>query len=191
MSVYLLRHGQTDWNKTGLIQGRYDTPLNETGFSQAREAREKLKDIDIKRVYVSPLLRARQTAETAMEGREVPFIEDARLAEMAYGIYEGTDYRGQEYQTLRRYLAYRYPNGESYFDVAHRAFSFLDEIRPIAEKEDVLLVCHGAIARAINAYFEDQIDNDLFIDLICPNGGIRKYEYKNREIPVTMPLPKK
>ena len=189
MSVYLLRHGQTDWNAKGIIQGRYDVPLNDTGRAQARAAKEILDKVPFVAVYVSPLSRAKETAALALEGRDIPIFIEPRIVEMAYGPYEGTNWKAGDYQHTRRQLSYRYQGGESYFDLAYRAFSFLDEIRPIAEKGNVLLVCHGGIARAINSYFEDDVENDDFIDRICPNGGIRVYEYPSRDIPVVMEIP--
>ena len=191
MSLYLLRHGRTDWNASGTIQGRFDVPLNDEGKEQARLAGEKLKDIALTRCYCSPLIRARETAEIALKGRNIPFFFDDRLVEMAYGDFEGKNWKDPRYQYLRRQLSYRYPKGESYLDVAHRAFSFLEEIRPYAEKEDILIVCHGGIARAIDAYFVGEETNDSFIDKICPNGAIRKYDYVDRYLPPVMPLPKK
>lgn len=188
MSVYLLRHGQTSWNQKGIIQGHYDVPLNDVGRAQAREAKKILDGVDFIACYVSPLCRAKQTAQIALEGRDIPFIEEPRIVEMAYGDYEGTNWKEGDYQITRRRLAYRYAKGESYLDLAYRAFSFLEELRPIAEKGNVLLVCHGGVARVIHAYFVDEIDNDSFIDNICPNGGIRVYEYPDRHVPVVMEL---
>ncbi len=190
MSVYLLRHGQTDWNKRGIIQGRYDTPLNDTGREQAQKAHNELLGIPLDRCYCSPLSRAKETAQIALAGRDIPFVYDDRLVEMAYGDYEGTDWRAGNYQKERRYLSHRFPKGESYFDVAHRAFTFLDEIKDYAKDHNVIIVCHGGIARTIEAYFNRGGDNDFFIDNICPNGGVRKYEYEERVIPPVMPLPK-
>ena len=189
MSVYLLRHGQTDWNKKGIVQGRYDVPLNDTGREQAREAKKILDEVDFIACYVSPLCRARETAAIALEGRNVPFIIENRLVEMAYGPYEGTNWKAGDYQLTRRRLAYRYKDGESYLDLAYRAFSFLEEIREFEKKGNVLLVCHGGIARVINSYFIDEVDNDGFIDNICPNGGVRKYEYSDRYIAPVMEIP--
>ncbi len=189
MSVYLLRHGQTDWNKKGIVQGRYDVPLNDTGREQAREAKKILDEVDFIACYVSPLCRARETAAIALEGRDIPFIIENRLVEMAYGPYEGTNWKAGDYQLTRRRLAYRYKGGESYLDLAYRAFSFLEEIREVEKKGNVLLVCHGGIARVINSYFIDEVDNDGFIDNICPNGGVRKYEYSDRYIAPVMEIP--
>ena len=189
MSVFVVRHGQTDWNKQGWIQGRFDVPLNDTGREQATKARDELKDIPFGVCFVSPLSRAKETAEIILEGRDVPMVMDNRLVEMAYGIYEGTHWMGEEYQMYRRQLAYRYPEGESYFDVAHRAFSFLDEIKQKGYQGNVLLVCHGGIGRAIEAYFDGSKGNDAFIDGLHPNGSIQIYEFQREDVPLILPNP--
>lgn len=189
MSVYVLRHGQTDWNKKGIVQGRTDTPLNETGIAQAKEIKAELDQVDFKVCYCSPLLRAKQTAGIVLEGRPVPIVYDPRIVEMAYGAYEATHWMGEGYQASRRLLAYRHKGGESYFDVAHRAFSFLDEVCPGAKDANILVVCHGGVARVIDAYFRDDATNDQFIDNICPNGKYRVYEVPERNVPLIVPMP--
>ena len=189
MSVYLLRHGQTDWNKIGRVQGRTDVPLNDEGRRQADEARKILESVPFIRCYVSPLIRAQETARIALAGKNVDVVLEPRLVEMAYGDYEGKDWTKGDYQRDRRVIGLRHHGGENYFDVAHRAYSFLDEIGEIARQGNILLVCHGGIARVINTYFIDEVDNDSFIDNICPNGGIRVYEYPKRNVPLRLDMP--
>ena len=109
---------------------------------------------------------------------------------MAYGDFEGKNWKDPRYQYLRRQLSYRYPKGESYLDVAHRAFSFLDEHAIEGKEDNILIVCHGGIGRVIDAYFHDEIDNDGFIDNLCPNGIVRAYEYPDRTpLSPVVPLP--
>ena len=191
MSIYLLRHGQTQWNKVGFIQGRYDVPLNEEGIRQAEEARKKFEGIQIDYCFSSPLKRAKQTAEIALASRNIEIKEDDRLVEMAYGVFEGQPCKLGEFQYQRRQLPSRFKNGENYFDVVHRAYSFLDEVVSLSKDHNILIVCHGAIGRAIKSYFLSSSTNDAFIDTICPNGGIEKYEYAPRNIPVKMVPPDK
>lgn len=189
MSFYLLRHGQTNWNKNGIVQGRYDVPLNDNGREQARKAGESLKDIPIAICYVSPLSRAKETAEIALKGRDIPMVFDNRLVEIAYGEYEGTNWLAEDYQHLRRQIANRFKKGENYFDVAHRAYGFLDEIAPRSLKENILVVCHGGIGRVIKSYFVDEVDNNEFIDGISPNGAVLKFDYVARSVPFVMEIP--
>ena len=77
MSIYVVRHGQTDYNVKKLYQGRKDIPLNEIGKKQAMEMAEKFRDIKIDKIFVSPLTRAKQTAECISKITGVlPEIED-------------------------------------------------------------------------------------------------------------------
>ena len=69
MKLYLARHGQTDWNLEHKAQGQVDIPLNDTGIKQAEELKDKLKSYDFDICYCSPLKRAIQTAEIAVDGR--------------------------------------------------------------------------------------------------------------------------
>ena len=89
--IYIIRHGQTEQNRRGLIQGQGDYPLNDTGEQQARDARDLLKRMGISfaKIYSSPLERAMRTAELVAPG--VPIEFDGRLIEMDYGPYEGVD----------------------------------------------------------------------------------------------------
>ena len=90
MKVYIVRHGQTDWNVQHKAQGRSDIPLNETGRRQAEELRDKIKDIKFDAVYASPLKRARETAEIATDG-EYKIVFDDRLMERSFGDFEGKE----------------------------------------------------------------------------------------------------
>ena len=85
--VYIMRHGKTDWNAKHKLQGRTDIPLNEEGIQMAEQAKEKYKDVNFDICYCSPLVRAKQTAEIVLEGRNIPIVYDDRLMEMCFGVY--------------------------------------------------------------------------------------------------------
>ena len=87
--LYIIRHGKTDWNNLWKIQGRTDIPLNEEGRTMAKKAAEEYKDINFDIAFSSPLIRARETAEILLKGRDIPIINDDRLMEMSFGAYEG------------------------------------------------------------------------------------------------------
>jgi broad specificity phosphatase PhoE len=84
-----LRHGQTDWNLAGRIQGHTDIALNATGREQARVAALRLKNRGIDRIVSSPLQRAFATARAVADLLDVPLHEDAALKERSYGAFEG------------------------------------------------------------------------------------------------------
>ena len=89
--LYLMRHGQTDWNIVHKLQGRTDIPLNENGRQMAKEACQKYQDINIDKCFCSPLQRARETAELMLEGRNISIELDDRLQEMSFGTFEGEE----------------------------------------------------------------------------------------------------
>ena len=86
-----MRHGKTDWNVLHKLQGRTDIPLNEEGRRMAEAAREQYKEINFDVCYCSSLIRARETAQIFLKGRDIPIICDDRLMEMSFGVYEGTE----------------------------------------------------------------------------------------------------
>ena len=89
MKLYLIRHGETDYNKQKRNQGRIDIPLNEYGRELAVKTKAGLADIPFSLCLSSPLVRARETAELILEGRPVPIFTDRRIIEMAFGVWEG------------------------------------------------------------------------------------------------------
>ena len=89
MKLYIVRHGETEWNKARKIQGQVDIPLNEFGRTLAKKTAKGLADIKFDLCYTSPLVRAKETAELILAGGTTQIIEDARIEEMAFGEYDG------------------------------------------------------------------------------------------------------
>lgn len=168
MKLYLIRHGETEWNRAHRFQGRIDIPLNEAGRDLARITRERMPQVDYDRVYVSPLGRAIETAHLLLDGRfpSDQFRIDPRVIEICFGDWEGTDIdaAGKDsshplYNCLwhpENYFPKQYdPDScaESFQELIDRADDFLrNEILPL-EKEvgNILVVAHGALIRAVVA----------------------------------------
>ena len=89
MEILLTRHGQTDWNLLGKVQGKADIDLNKRGSQQAEKTRETLESEKIELILCSPLKRAMQTAEIINQGRGIEMIVDDRLTERDFGEFEG------------------------------------------------------------------------------------------------------
>ena len=89
MKLLLTRHGQTDWNVAGKIQGTTDIELNETGKIQAKETGKKLLNYDIDVIISSPLKRAKNTAEIIRGDRDIEILLDDGLKERCFGEFEG------------------------------------------------------------------------------------------------------
>lgn len=129
LELWLIRHGETDWNAQGRIQGAADVPLNARGLRQAALLGERLAGEPFDAVYASDLARARATAETALPGADVRL--DPRLRELAYGVLEGkvwSDMSDEEAAIAAHWhedpYARRVPGGESYADLTERVEAF-------------------------------------------------------------------
>lgn len=170
--IYVVRHGETEWNAINKVLGRAtDLPLNEKGMRQAEDAAKQLKDLKPDVFLCSPLLRARQTADTIAKEIGMQYVIDDRLTEQEFGIFEGVARDDQDYQNAKREYFARYPGGESYFDMAARIYPLIKEV----EDRNALLVTHGGMCRIIRSYFED-MGNEEFVQFAQGNCEVRTYE---------------
>ena len=107
MLLYIVRHGETDWNKAGKVQGRTDIPLNERGRYLAEATAEGMKDVRIDFCYTSPLIRAKETAQIILGEREIPLVEEKRIEEICFGKCEGMKFRGKsQIRGAKRFSAF-------------------------------------------------------------------------------------
>ena len=150
MRLYIIRHGQTDWNRACKLQGRTDIPLNERGRYVAELTREGLKDVAFDIAFTSPLVRAKETAELVLKGRNIPIIEDARIIEVNFGAYEGEDFR-LDNENLQNFFSrpeiYCPVEGsESMESILQRTGDFLSELykNPEYQESTILISTHGA-----------------------------------------------
>lgn len=161
MNIYVVRHGETDWNKEKRIQGRADIALNDFGKRLAEKTAAGLAGIAFDRCYTSPLLRAKETAEIILRGRSVPTIEDDRIIEMSFGAYEGQSCVRKNDQLPESFWCFfkdpsQYappPGGEQFQEVIRRTSSFLEELcsANTMSHTSLLVVTHGAaIAGMLN-----------------------------------------
>ena len=95
MKLYIIRHGETAWNKKFLLQGQTDIPLNENGRELAQVTARALQMVPFDLCITSPLLRAKETAQIILGSRKIPFLEDARIQEIGFGTYEGRRVRDE------------------------------------------------------------------------------------------------
>ncbi|MBQ9384533.1 MAG: histidine phosphatase family protein [Ruminiclostridium sp.] len=156
--LYIMRHGATDWNERHKLQGRTDVPLNADGRKMAEEAHDEYRNVHIDVCYCSPLIRARETAEILLKGRDIPINTDDRLAEMCFGIYEGSE-NSFDTPDLPINVLFWHPEryktpvegGESLDELFARTGEFIEEVADplLAQGKDVLIVGHGAMNSSI------------------------------------------
>lgn len=150
--LWLVRHGQTDWNLQGRYQGNTDLPLNATGLTQALELAEIVAGERLQAIYSSDLQRAYVTAQAVAQRWHLPIHREARLREVRLGEWEGllfseiqTRYATNWAEREADPLYARPIGGESVYDVAARAWPAVDEIAARHRPGPVLIVAHGLV----------------------------------------------
>lgn len=158
MKILLARHGETQWNAEGRYQGQEDIALSPAGEVQARALGERLRELRIDRAVVSPLSRARRTAELALgEPRASMLTTDKGLSEIAHGAWEGllaTEIHASDPERLRAWRERPHevlmPGGESLQQVLDRAWPALARACDrLGADENVLIVAHDAVNRVL------------------------------------------
>ena len=158
MTIFLVRHGETEWNKARRYQGWGDSPLTPAGLAQAAAMGDRLRTIPEAAdaaIVASPLGRARHTAEIIAQrlGRSGPLRLDERLREISLGAWDGLDRRqiralmGTAFTEFEWY--FETPDGESYETFAGRIAEWLAEPRP----RSVIAVCHGVVTRVLRGLY--------------------------------------
>ncbi len=162
--LYVVRHGQTDWNLKNKIQGQADIPLNKLGKKQAYDLQVLLKDISFQYVISSPLLRAKETAKILCNFRS-SFLLDNRLIERDFGEFEGLRKDEFDSDTFWNYKEAnrKYEKAENINMLLDRVYNFLNEYKTVYEAKHVLVVTHAGVIPAIRCYFYGiPKNNDLF-----------------------------
>lgn len=146
MEICLVRHGETDWNKEGRIQGHTDIPLNETGKTQALSCANYLQAKDYQLIITSPLLRARQTAHIIAEKTNLPILEMHEFKERFYGDAEGMTAEERKFH----FPDGNYTKQESRESLTKRVLCGLQRLQQ-QQVQKIILVAHGAVINAILA----------------------------------------
>ncbi len=161
--LWLVRHGETDWNRAGRYQGQADIPLNANGLAQARALPPTFSGLPIAAIYSSDLQRAAVTAGVIAAALKLPVIVHPGLREVSLGQWEGmlhTDIQAQypeHWQARRNDPVHAHPpGGESLGEVAARAFAAADELARQHPGQQIILVSHAL----------------LLASLICKGRGI-------------------
>ncbi len=159
-TLYIVRHGETEWNLERRLQGQRDSPLTKNGVTQAASLGIALKNIKFDAIYASDLLRAKRTAEIVSLERKLAVKTTDLLREHNYGRYEGKKIAEvkdelkdafDEYDRLSDQEKFRYqliPNAETDEEIAIRFITFIREIAVLYKGKNVLVVSHGGIMSA-------------------------------------------
>lgn len=182
--LYLIRHGQTQWNLEGKYTGQSDIPLNETGRAQAKAAALETGFLPPDAIFSSDLIRAVETAELVAAGwGYTGKIEiDPRLREINQGVWEGMHFDDIKAKFAQEFAAREAnpldvaaPGGETVGEVKERVVAALDEICGRYPEGSVGIVAHGLALAIVRAWLTDHPIQDVW-SLIPPNAQIMKME---------------
>lgn len=160
-TIYIVRHGQTEWNLQDVLQGQLDSALTELGLEQARGLVEQFKGIEFAAIFSSDLLRARRTAETVAVERELELKTSELLRERNWGRYDGVkaDKFREECRELiekfsrlsgeERFKFKYYDDIESFAEIFERVIVFLRETAVAYPGENVLVVSHSDVINSL------------------------------------------
>ncbi len=184
-NIYLIRHGETDWNREQRFQGQTDIPLNQTGKEQAQSIIPLMSRLKIEIVYSSNLSRAFETAQIATSDLNLKIQKDVRLRETNIGEAEGLTFdqlenkfgtdgisRWRSYE--ERDLDFKYPNGESKRQMMFRIREVILEIAQNSDQQNIAVFAHGMVMRALTFAFHQGVawDHQVF-----SNGSIHHFNW--------------
>jgi len=182
--LYIVRHGQTDWNVEKRVLGHADIPLNAVGRAQAAQLQEKLKSIAFDHCFSSDLQRTIETARILTASLSLSIHVDPRLRERNFGVWEGKLF--YEFDTL---LEQKLMTVETDEAVAKRFFAFLHETERKHPGSSILIVTHGGVMRNVLAKqlgisaSDIHVENMAFFQLKAVDGVIQIGDMQGVEAP--------
>ena len=156
-NIYLVRHGETDFNKKGIVQGSgIDASLNDTGRKQADDFYKKYRDTIFDKIYISQLKRTYETV-TGFINANIPFEKLEGLNEINWGVWEGKTLTAEGHQYYTQMISrwssgetdYNIDGGESPEDVRDRQIIAFDHIMKFPEEKTILICMHGRAMRIL------------------------------------------
>ncbi|MEW6201200.1 MAG: histidine phosphatase family protein [bacterium] len=188
MTLYFVRHGETDVNREYRCQGKIDKPLNGEGRRQAERTASEFGDIKIDIIYASPLLRARQSAEFTAQKKGLPVIIKEWLVEIDHGDLEGLTKAEAEAVAPGLLATWKehpdtvqFPNGESLKQVEQRFLKGIREVLVNDNGRNILFLTHQVLAGTAMCFFNNLPLKDVWKDKL-QNGGYFKFTLDDNKI---------
>ena len=163
MRIYIVRHGETNANREGYLQGWSNDPLNDNGLMLAVVTGQGMRGIKFDYCISSPLIRAKETAKIILQesGNDTQIEFDDRIKEINFGTFERISIKDREViQFLKQPITnYKYPDGESILEVMGRTQSFLKALMNRDDGKTYLISTHGCALRSmLNFLYSDPTD---------------------------------
>lgn len=177
--IVLVRHAETEWNRAGRFQGQQDSPLTDHGIAQARAVAARLRNLSFTALYSSDQGRSLATAGYLQAATGCPILQDARLRERAYGLFEGLTREEAAARYPELYGAYirsrdatfHLPGGESRGELLERGRTILAELAQRHAGATVVIVSHGGFITALLAHILG-VPPELRPGFVIVNGSL-------------------
>lgn len=193
MKIYITRHGETQWNKEGRMQGWKDSNLTEKGIDNAKKLGDSLKHIDFDYIYCSPLGRAIDTAKYIRGNKDTEIVINESLKEMGFGKWEGMKreevkelYAKQQFNFWNKPHLYKPIDGESFDELIYRVDKALNDIIDNAKGKSILIVSHTVVIKAIYLIIKNYPLEDFWNPPFMYDTCLTVLEVQDRKIEVTL-----
>ncbi|WP_461613835.1 histidine phosphatase family protein [Clostridium sp. Marseille-QA1073] len=186
-TLYITRHGETEWNKLGRMQGWGDSPLTELGIKQAQWFRDRVINLDLNTIYTSSSERAYNTAKIIKGNRDIKIIKNDGLKELKLGLWQGLDKEG--IKALDEENCYNYWNnpimykptegGESFDELKDRIYEAIMKIVNNHKNENILVVSHGMTIKAFLCALQKKSIAHIWDPPFIQQGSLTAIEFND------------
>ncbi len=187
--LFLIRHGETEWNTAQIFQGHLDSPLTATGVNQATSLAERLASEEITVIYSSDQGRSMHTAEIVAERHGLSVHPHKELREIDCGQWTGLSYEAVRGRWPKEFAIWRsrpdqhqMPGGESVAHVQERCVRFVEEIRRSHIGHSICVVTHNTPVRTLLCHFQGLPLSELHGGTRQPNCAVNLIEFRNGRI---------
>ncbi|MFC1524784.1 histidine phosphatase family protein [Planctomycetota bacterium] len=187
IKFFLVRHGETQWNKQEIFRGLKDIPLNKTGLNQARALAQNLKNIPLDLILSSPLKRARQTAQEISKLQGIQVRNEPTFIDINFGLWQGVSkalvkeiYPRLYRQWLTQPHKVKFPKGETLYEARQRVVRTLMKLARQNQAENVLIATHRVICKIILCIVMGR-DNSHFWRIKQDTTALNIFSYNNKK----------
>lgn len=163
LTIYLVRHAQTEWNEQGIVQGWKDSPLTQDGIVKAEMLGERLKEMSLDAVYASPSERAVKTAKIVSGFPAAAIKKEKRLMELNYGSWDGRPAEAIQKEEEAKVTTFfkephlfEAPGGDTFSALQQRAASAWESMINTHQEGRILLVSHSGTLKCLLAYLKEE-----------------------------------
>lgn len=193
MKLYIVRHGETEWNRIGKLQGWQNSDLTEEGIKNAIKLGERLKDVDFSHIYTSPQNRALITAKYIKGNRDIKIEAIDDLKEMGFGLWEGLEneeliklYGDENYIFWNKPEEYSPNGGETFDELFQRINNSLNYILNNSKEGNILVVSHGISIKALFAIINKTKLKDFWEEIYVDGTSLSIIDIKDDKMEIIL-----